>query len=104
MEQIAKADNSPRPVDPGDVILDSVSPAPFRALLASLPIGKASPPLIANDGISVVILCARDQKNTSQLSDQEIRDRLINERVELASRQMQRELRRRAIIDLRGAA
>jgi peptidyl-prolyl cis-trans isomerase SurA len=104
MEQIAKADNSPRPVDPGDVVLDSVSPAPFRALLANLPIGKASPPLIANDGISVVILCSRDQKNTSQLSDQEIRDRLLNERIELASRQMQRELRRRAIIDLRGAA
>jgi peptidyl-prolyl cis-trans isomerase SurA len=104
MEQIAKADNSPRPVDPGAVLLDSVSPPPFRALLTNLPIGKASQPLIANDGISVVILCARDQKNTSQLSDQEIRDRLVSERVELASRQMQRELRRRAIIDLRGAA
>ncbi len=104
MEAVAKADNSPRPVDPGNVVLESVSPAPFRALLASIPIGKATQPLVANDGISVVVVCSRDQKNTSQLSDQEIRDRLINERVELASRQMQRELRRRAIIDLHGAA
>jgi peptidyl-prolyl cis-trans isomerase SurA len=104
MEAIAKADNSPRPVDPGQVLLDSVSPPPFRALLSSLPLGKASPPLIANDGISVVIVCSRDQKNTSQLGDQEISDRLINERVELASRQMLRELRRRAIVDLHGAA
>ncbi len=40
----------------------------------------------------------------AQLSDQEIRNRLLNERVELASRQLQRELRRRAIIDFRGAA
>jgi peptidyl-prolyl cis-trans isomerase SurA len=104
MEEVAKADNSPRQVDPGDVRLESVSPAPFRALLANLPVGKASQPLIANDGISVVILCSRDEKNTSQLSDQEIRDRLLNERVELASRQLLRELRRRAIIDMHGAA
>jgi peptidyl-prolyl cis-trans isomerase SurA len=104
MEAIAKENNSPRAADPGQVILDSVSPPQFRALLASLPIGKASQPLIANDGISVVILCSRDQKNTSQLSDQEVKDQLINERVELASRQMLRELRRRALIDLRGSA
>ncbi len=104
MEATAKADKSPRPPDPGEVRLESVSPPPFRQLLATLPIGKASQPLIANDGISVVIICSRDQKNTSQLSDQEIRNRLINERVELASRQLQRELQRRAIIDLRGGA
>jgi peptidyl-prolyl cis-trans isomerase SurA len=104
MEAAAKAENSTRPVDPGDVRLESVSPPQFRALLASLPEGKASQPLIATDGISVVIVCSREQKNMAQLSDQEIHNRLLNERVELASRQLQRELRRRAIIDFRGAA
>jgi peptidyl-prolyl cis-trans isomerase SurA len=104
MEQVAKADNSPRPIDPGDVRLESVSPPPFRQLLATLPEGKASPPLVASDGISVVIVCSRGQKNMADVSDPEIRNQLINERVELASRQLQRELRRRAIIDLRGAA
>jgi peptidyl-prolyl cis-trans isomerase SurA len=104
MEEAAKAANSPRPADPGDVRLESVSPPQFRALLASMPEGKASQPLIATDGISVVIICSREQKNMAQLSDQEIRNRLLNERVELASRQLQRELRRRAIIDFRGAA
>ena len=81
-----------------------MNPPAFRQMLATLPDGKASPPLISNDGISVVIVCSREQKNVAQLSDQEIRSRLLNERVELASRQMQRELRRRAIIDFRGAA
>src|SRR5271165_188189 len=104
MEQIAKADNSPRPADPGEIRLEEVTPPPFRQLLTTLPEGKASPPLIASDGISVVIVCSREQKNVAQLGDQEIRSRLLNERVELASRQMQRELRRRAIIDFRGAA
>jgi peptidyl-prolyl cis-trans isomerase SurA len=104
MEAAAKADNSPRPVDPGDVKLDNVSPPQFRQLLATLPEGKVSPPLIANDGISVVIICSRGQKDVSQLSDQEIRARLLDERAELTSRQVLQELRRRAIIDLRGAA
>jgi peptidyl-prolyl cis-trans isomerase SurA len=104
MEAVAKAENSPRPADPGEVRLENVNPPPFRQLLSSLPEGKASQPLIANDGISVVIVCSREQKNIAQLSDQEIHNRLLNERVELASRQLQRELRRRAIIDFRGAA
>jgi peptidyl-prolyl cis-trans isomerase SurA len=104
MEAAAKADNSPRPVDPGDVRLENVSPPQFRQMLASLPDGKASQPLIATDGISVVIICSRGEKNVSQMSDQEIHNQLLNERVELASRQLQRELRRRAMIDFRGGA
>ncbi len=104
MEAAAKAENSPRPSDPGEVRLEGVTPPQFRQLLTTLPEGKASPPLISNDGISVVIVCSREQKNVAQLSDQDIHNRLLNERVELASRQMQRELRRRAIIDFRGAA
>jgi peptidyl-prolyl cis-trans isomerase SurA len=104
MEAEVKAENSPRPADPGDVRLEAVSPPPFRQLLTTLPIGKPSPPLIANDGITVVIICSREQKNIAQLTDQEIRARLINQRVDLASQQMQRALQRRAIIDIRGAA
>lgn len=104
MEAAAKADNSPRPSDPGDVRLENVSPPQFRQMLASLPDGKASQPLIATDGISVVIVCSRGEKNVSQMTDQEIHTQLLNERVELASRQLQRELRRRAMIDFRGGA
>jgi peptidyl-prolyl cis-trans isomerase SurA len=104
MEAVAKADNSPRPVDPGEVRLETVSPPAFRQMLASLPEGRASQPLVANDGISVVIVCSREQKNVAQMSDQEIHNKLVNDRAELASRQLVRELRRRAIIDFRGAA
>jgi peptidyl-prolyl cis-trans isomerase SurA len=48
-----------------------------------------------------VIVCSRDQKNLAELSKDEISGRLISERVELLSRQLQRDLRRRAMIDVR---
>ncbi|HST75084.1 MAG TPA: peptidylprolyl isomerase [Acetobacteraceae bacterium] len=101
MEAAAKANNSPRPANPGDVRLESVNPPQLRQMLASLPSDRASQPLIANDGIAVVIVCSREQKNLAQLSKDEIGNRLLSERVELLSRQLQRDLRRRAMIDVR---
>lgn len=101
MEAAAKANNSPRPADPGPVRLEGVNPPQFRAMLASLPSDRASQPLVANDGIAVVIVCSREQKNLAQLGKDEIANRLLAERVELASRQLQRDLQRRALIDVR---
>ena len=101
MEQVAKANNSPRPVDPGDIRLDTVNPPAFRQLLATMPFDHASQPLVAADGIAVVIVCSRDQKNLATMTDPEMRSRILSERVEMASRQLQRDLRRQAIIDIR---
>ena len=98
MEQVAKANPSQRPVDPGEVRLDSVNPPPFRELLTSLPAGQASQPLVAGDGIAVIIICSKEQKNAATLTKDDIRRRLITERVEMASRQMMRDLRRKATI------
>jgi peptidyl-prolyl cis-trans isomerase SurA len=101
MEQVAKANNSPRPANPGDVRLEGVNPPAFRQLLASLPFDRASQPLVAADGIAVVIVCSREQKNLASMTAAEMRQRILGERVELASRQLQRDLRRQAIIDTR---
>jgi peptidyl-prolyl cis-trans isomerase SurA len=101
MEQVAKANNSPRPVNPGDVRLDSVNPPTFRQLLATLPFDRASQPLVAEDGIAVVIVCSREEKNMAALTAAEMHERILSERVELASRQLQRDLRRQATIDIR---
>jgi peptidyl-prolyl cis-trans isomerase SurA len=46
-------------------------------------------------------VCSRERKNLAQLSRDEIGNRLLSERVELLSRQLQRDLRRRAMIDVR---
>jgi peptidyl-prolyl cis-trans isomerase SurA len=103
MEQAAKANNSPRPPDPGEVRLESVNPPAFRQVLASLPLDRASQPLVANDGITVLIVCSREQKNMAQASKQEVQAQLLNERVELLSRQLLANLRRHATIDRRTA-
>jgi peptidyl-prolyl cis-trans isomerase SurA len=103
MEQAAKANNSPRPPDPGEVRLESVNPPAFRQVLASLPLDRASQPLVASDGITVLIVCSREQKNMAQASKQEVQAQLLNERVELLSRQLLANLRRHATIDRRTA-
>ena len=99
MDQVAKNNPSNRPTDPGEIKLDSVNPPQFRELLGGLPIGQASQPLVASDGIAVVIVCSREQKNTAQVTKEDIRRRLITERVDLAARQLLRDLRRRVTIE-----
>jgi peptidyl-prolyl cis-trans isomerase SurA len=88
-------------VDPGDVRLETVNPPQFRQILASLPLDRASQPLVAADGIAVVIVCSREQKNLATLTAGAMRQRILSERVELASRQLQRDLRRQASIEIR---
>lgn len=100
MEQVAKADHSPRPADPGDVRLDTVSPPAFRQMLATLPLGQASEPLVANDGIAVVMVCSRGQKNLATLTPAEIRQEILAQRVDLASRQLLQKLRQDATIQV----
>jgi peptidyl-prolyl cis-trans isomerase SurA len=101
MEQVAKDNNSPRPADPGDVNLDTVNPPTFRQLLANIPLSRATEPVVTSDGIAVLIVCSRDQKNLAQQSKEEIQAQILNERVELLSRQLLANMRRRATINLR---
>jgi peptidyl-prolyl cis-trans isomerase SurA len=101
MEAANKAAGDVRPSDPGDVRLEGVNPPQFRAMLAALQDGKPSQPLVSVEGISVVIVCKRETKNIGVASKQEIAARVINERADLASRQLLRDLQRRAAIDLR---
>ena len=53
MEQAAKANNSPRPADPGEVRLETVNPPAFRQMLATLSFDRATQPLVTSDGIAV---------------------------------------------------
>lgn len=100
MEQVAQNNKSARPVDPGPVQLEGVTPPAFRQLLATLPYDHASQPLVAIDGIAVVIVCSREQKNLAALTDQQMRELILQQRVELASRQLQRDLQRKASIQV----
>ena len=78
MEAAAKANNSPRPADPGEVRLGECQPAAVPPDARDLPTDRASQPLVASDGIAVVIVCSREQKNLAQLSKEEISNRMLS--------------------------
>lgn len=101
MEAANAANKSPRPANPGDVRLERVVPPPFREVLANLPLDRATQPLVAADGIAIIIVCSREKKNVAHQTKEEIEAQTVNERVELLSRQMLRDLRRRATIEQR---
>lgn len=101
VEAANKAAGSAKPSDPGQVTLESATPPAFRQLLASLPLGKASQPLVAPDGIMVVMVCSRTAGAVGLPDKKAIIERVVNDRAELASRQLLGELRRRASIEMR---
>jgi len=90
-----------RASDPGDVRLEGVASAPLRTLLSELVPNHASKPVVANEGVAVLMLCSKETKTAAEPTKEEISNRLLGERVELASRQLQRDLRRRAVLDER---
>jgi peptidyl-prolyl cis-trans isomerase SurA len=86
------------PADPGPVALATVTPASFQTLLATLPVGKPSPPLVQQDGVSSVMVCSRGLQAVALPSDDDIATMIINRRVDLESQQLLDILRHRAVI------
>jgi len=101
MEAAAKANPSPHPLDPGEIRLDRVNPPQIRQMMQTIPIGQASQPLVATDGITVLVVCAREEKNLAAANGPELKAQIIEERAELTSQQLLRALRRQATIELR---
>ncbi|WP_419730052.1 peptidylprolyl isomerase [Lichenicola sp.] len=89
-----------RPSDPGTVQLDRLNPQ-MAHVLEPLAVNEASHPLVSSDGIDVIMVCSRTQKNLADRSTEEIADQLLSDRVELISRQLNRDLHRKATIDMR---
>ncbi len=101
MEEANQRAGTVRPSDPGEVRLESVGSAPLRALLTGLAVGVPSKPVIATEGAAIVMVCSREVKTAAAPTKEEVSERLLQERVELTSRQLQRDLRRRAVMDER---
>jgi peptidyl-prolyl cis-trans isomerase SurA len=102
MDAENKVQGSKRPSDPGEVRLDHLTPQ-MQQLLGALQPGHASKALVTPEGIMVVMVCSREQKNLAAMSRDDIANQLLEERVELASRQLQQDIRRRALIDQRSS-
>lgn len=102
MEAAARALGDEKGGDPGELHLEQVQLPALRQMMATQPIGKASQPLIADDGVAVLMICSRDNKTAALPGRQELTERIIGERAELASRQLLRDLQRRSVIERRG--
>ena len=102
VDAMNKAQGTKRPSDPGEVRLDHLS-TQMQTLLGALQPGHASKALVTPDGIMVVMVCSRAEKNLAAMSRDDIANQLLEERVELASRQLQQDIRRRALIDQRSS-
>ena len=103
IEEANKRAGAVRPSDPGEVRLEGVASVPLRNLLAGLAINTPSKPVISSDGVAVLMVCSRDEKVAAAPTKEELTNRVLQERIELTSRQLQRDLRRRAVLDERGS-
>jgi peptidyl-prolyl cis-trans isomerase SurA len=101
MEEAARQFRSSRPADPGTEIRLDQQQGPLREILDGMRPGEPTRPLISQDGIGVLILCNRRVENLAQLTPEAAGAAILRERADLLSRQMMRDLRRRADIDLR---
>ncbi|MBL6078282.1 peptidylprolyl isomerase [Belnapia sp. T18] len=95
------AGGNERAADPGQIRLETVNPPPLRAMLAGLSPGKPSQPILMPDGVLVMMVCSREQRNLAELTPDQAKQQMLRDRIELLSRQLQRDLRRRAVIEMR---
>lgn len=100
MEEQNKKLGEKHPSDPGELMLNRLNPR-MREVIEPLAPGQASHPLVSQDGIVLLMVCTREERNIAIQTPSEIADHLLNERVEQTSRQLNRDLKRRAIIDMR---
>ncbi len=76
-------------------------PGNLQTIAVGQPIGQASEPIRNEGGIAAYVVCARNL-STSGPTDQEIRDQLMRERLDLMQRGFLRDLRRTSFVDIRG--
>jgi peptidyl-prolyl cis-trans isomerase SurA len=100
IEAANTAQGGHRPSNPGELRIDHLNPQ-MQTLMNSLEPGKASKALVTPDGVLVVMVCKKEQKNLAAMTREDIADQMIEERVELASRQLLQDLKRKALIDQR---
>jgi peptidyl-prolyl cis-trans isomerase SurA len=86
------------PADPGPVNLATVTPAAFQQVLSNLPLNVASKPLVALDGVTVVMVCSRTTQAQTLPSHDDIAQIIVEHRVDLESKQLLDDLRHQSII------
>jgi peptidyl-prolyl cis-trans isomerase SurA len=104
-DALAKQTDSPLSGALGTFPVNQLS-SQLQSIVANLPVGRPSAPTPTADGIIVVMVCHRAEAHKQKVMTpaerrDEVRERLIDERLNLAAKQYLRNLRRTAIVDIR---
>jgi peptidyl-prolyl cis-trans isomerase SurA len=100
MEAANRAAGTIKPSDPGPVNVAQVTPPQFQALLERLPVNQPSPPLLAQNGVTLVMICSRNAEAAGLPNRQQIAEELFNNRVGLAAQQTLDQLHRQGSIQV----
>ncbi len=101
MEEAATRLNPGRTQDNAEIRVDGLAAPVLRQLISTQPLGKTSQPIVADDGVAIMMVCDRQMRNVGIPSNRELGNQMMGERIELISRQLLRELHRRGTIELR---
>ena len=74
---------------------------PVRAAISTLPVGKISPPVRTSKGVSLFMVCQRDEPKGGLPRREEIEKQIRRGRLGMMSRRYLRDLRNAAVVDLR---
>ena len=97
VEDLAREVGSPGPTDLGTLKLSDL-PQDLRQSLGPLQIGQPSEPVLISAGISVFLVCSREEDGIDR---DRIRETLVGRRLNILSRRYLRDLRRSANVDIR---
>ncbi len=73
----------------------------LQKIIGPLSAGDKTPPLLAQDGVFVFMVCERGRQDVSERLRARLREAILQERVATASRRLLRELHREAFVDVR---
>ncbi len=100
MVKLAAESGSPLSGSLGEVKASSL-PAPIQAVLKDLPVGTASAPVASNGGIVFLMVCKRSGGGDLETVRDNIRKRLLGDRLDISARGYLRDLRQTAFLDIR---
>ncbi len=96
----AREHGTAKPGDLGELHIGEL-PDRFRAVVAGLAVGQASPPLRTPDGLHLLVVCSRLEPKAKIPDRETIVDRIGRRRLTMMSRRYLRDLRRDALVDYR---
>jgi peptidyl-prolyl cis-trans isomerase SurA len=100
MIALSKEVDSPRPTTLGKFSLAELSPG-IRNAVTTLDVGEASQPVRMPDGLLLLMVCERSEPKSQLPSREQISNRLTRQRLEMLSRRYLRDVRSRAVVDIR---